>query len=414
MVRLILGLQYGDEGKGKVAHAISKDADYIVRATGGNNAGHTVVVDNNKYAMHLLPSGIIRDDVKSVIATGVVCDPSVLIKEIREIQESGIEINPEKLYISKRAHVIMPYHKDMDLLWEELKEDKKIGTTGRGIGPCYEDKASRVGIRMEDLSLSEEELAKKINIAVTFKNALFQLYEKYDAIVDPKELAKKCKEYFEVLESYITDTETILQNAAIEGDTIVIEGAQAFCLDLDHGDYPYVTSSSPTAAGSLSGAGIGPVYATKICGVIKAYTSRVGEGPFPTEQNNRIGEVIRNLGYEYGTTTGRPRRTGWIDLVELKRAVIANSVTSLCINHLDTIGLIGEEIGHIKLRIGDTPTGKPKYFTFKEGWKIENAETFKDLPENAKKYIYYIERFLGVHVKYIGIGPDEKDMIVRL
>lgn len=414
MVRLILGLQYGDEGKGKVAHAISKDADYIVRATGGNNAGHTVVVDNKKYAMHLLPSGIIRDDVKSIIATGVVCDLSVLINEIRSIQESGIEVNPQNLYISKRAHIIMPYHKDMDLLWEELREDKKIGTTGRGIGPCYEDKASRVGIRMEDLSLPEEELAKKINIAVTFKNALFQLYENYDAIVDPKELAKKCKEYFEVLKTYITDTEAILQNAAIEGDTIVIEGAQAFCLDLDHGDYPYVTSSNPTAAGSLSGAGIGPVYATKICGVIKAYTSRVGEGPFPTEQNNRIGEIIRNLGNEYGTTTGRPRRTGWIDLVELKRAVIANSVTSLCINHLDTIGLIGEEIGHIKLRIGDTPTGKPKYFTFKEGWKIENAETFKDLPENAKKYIYYIERFLGVHVKYIGIGPDEKDMIVRL
>ena len=414
MVRLILGLQYADEGKGKVAHAISKDADYIVRATGGNNAGHTVVVDNKKYAMHLLPSGIIRDDVKSIIATGVVCDLSVLINEIRSIQESGIEVNPQNLYISKRAHIIMPYHKDMDLLWEELREDKKIGTTGRGIGPCYEDKASRVGIRMEDLSLPEEELAKKINIAVTFKNALFQLYENYDAIVDPKELAKKCKEYFEVLKTYITDTEAILQNAAIEGDTIVIEGAQAFCLDLDHGDYPYVTSSNPTAAGSLSGAGIGPVYATKICGVIKAYTSRVGEGPFPTEQNNRIGEIIRNLGNEYGTTTGRPRRTGWIDLVELKRAVIANSVTSLCINHLDTIGLIGEEIGHIKLRIGDTPTGKPKYFTFKEGWKIENAETFKDLPENAKKYIYYIERFLGVHVKYIGIGPDEKDMIVRL
>lgn len=415
MVKLIIGLQYGDEGKGKVAHALSKDADYIVRSTGGNNAGHSIVVDGVKYAMHLLPSGIIRNDVKSIIATGTVCDPSVLIEEILNMQKAGIEINPEKLFISKRAHVIMPYHKDMDLLWEEVRGDKKIGTTGRGIGPCYEDKASRVGIRMEDLMLSEKKLSEKISLAVEFKNSLFQLHQKNDAIVDPIKLARKCKEYAKFLKPYITDTEEILQFAATEGNTIIIEGAQAFCLDIDHGDYPYVTSSNPVATGCLSGAGLGPIYATKIVGVIKAYTSRVGEGPFPTEQNNEIGKIIRDFGKEYGTTTGRPRRTGWLNLEDLKRAVVANSVTSICINHLDTIGLIGEKVGCIKIKIGTTATGKPEYFKFNGGWKIEkDTKIFKDLPENAKKYITYIERYLGVCIQYIGTGPDEKDMIIRL
>lgn len=415
MAKVIVGLQYGYEGKGRFAHFCSEDADYIVRATGGDNAEYTVDVNGVKYAMHLLPSGIVRDDVKSVIASGTVCNPIALIEEIREMQKLGVKITPEKLFISKRAHVIMQYHIDMDLLWEEVTEIKNdVSTSGYGIASCYQDKVGLIGIRMEDLALPIEKLADKIQKAVLFKNVLFQKFEKDDAIVNPTELAEKCKEYFEFLEPYITETDEMLQKATVSCEKIVIEDAQAFKLDVDYGDYPNVSSSNTTAAGVISGAGMGPIYLMSVCGVMKAYTSKNGEEAFPTMQNNNIGELIRELGDEYETVTGNPRKTGWLDLVEIKKAVMANTVTAICINHLDIIGKVGEKLGYIKIRIGDTPGGNPKYYKIKGGWEIENAKTFKDLPDLARQFVLFIERYLGVHIQYIGVGPEKKDMIIRL
>lgn len=422
-VDVIVGLQWGDEGKGRVSHFVSNDA-ICIRATGGNNAGHTVVANGKKFALHLLPASIIKPNNISIIAPGVVIDLKVLATEINELRQAGIEITPNNLIISPRAHIIMPYHIALDEHYESMKGDKKIGTTNRGIGPCYSDKVNRVGIRMDDLIHCDvEELEEKVKLAIsTIGHSMNQSFDIIDIVSD------YLLKYGESLKEFIHDERAILSDALETCQKIVIEGAQALYLDLDQGDYPYVTSSNPSACGTLAAAGIGPKHVKNVYGIMKAYCSRVGEGPFNTEQCNEIGNLIRELGHEYGTTTKRPRRCGWLDLVRLKNAVLINGVTALCLNHLDTLGKIGLKTGEVKVCIAylvpetldtikhvpvDVKNCKPVYLTFEGGWDTTGCTTYADLPDTAKKFIKLIEDYTGVPVKFIGVGPDEKDTIIK-
>lgn len=431
-VSVIVGLQWGDEGKGRVSHLMSDNA-ICIRATGGNNAGHTVVAKGTKFALHLLPASIIKPNTTSIIAPGVVIDLRVLSEEIEMLEKAGIEITPERLVISPRAHVILPYHISMDRLHETLKGKNKIGTTLRGIGPCYSDKINRIGIRMDDLfDSSNDKLFYKVRHVLTIVNVLF-----VSLIHEPKPIGNLFKTatdylvtYRRSLTKYIRDERELLFPALEEGKKIVVEGAQSLYLDLDHGDYPYVTSSNPSTSGTIAAAGIGPKYVENVYGIMKAYCSRVGEGPFNTELNDEVGNLIRELGHEYGTTTNRPRRCGWLDLVRLKNAIIIDGVTALCLNHLDTIGKVGMETGHIKVCISylykyngeskeityvpvHSEACSPIYHEFTGGWDTTGCKTYDELPEKAKEFISFIENYVGIPVKFIGIGPDERDTIVR-
>jgi adenylosuccinate synthase len=418
MVKVIVGIQWGDEGKGRASHFESKNASIVIRSTGGNNAGHTVVANGKKFAMHLLPSSIIRDGVLSIIGPGVVVDPKVLITEIDEMAKNGIIIDNKRLLISDRAHIILPHHIALDSLMEMLK-DNKVGTTGRGIGPSYSEKCDRTNIRMIDLK-NTDTLKNKINQSLKKANALFKQFD-YPIISEDEEY-KLCLEFGKRLYNLIGDSEAAIINAYEKNENIIIEGAQALYLDIDHGDYPFVTSSNPNASGTCSGAGIGPTLVDEVIGVMKAYCSRVGEGPFTTELLDETGDTIRELGHEYGTTTGRPRRCGWLDLVMVKNAKYINGLTSLCINHMDTIGKLPE----IKVCIGYMYNGKeisyvpidrqnctPIYKTFEGNWDTSNVSTYKELPEKAKKYIKFIEEYSGIPVKYIGVGADENRTIIK-
>ena len=412
MVKVIVGIQWGDEGKGRASHFESKNASIVIRSTGGNNAGHTVVANGKKFAMHLLPSSIIRDGVLSIIGPGVVVDPKVLITEIDEMAKNGIIVDNKRLLISDRAHIILPHHIALDSLMEMLK-DNKVGTTGRGIGPSYSEKCDRTNIRMIDLK-NTDTLKNKINQSLKKANALFKQFD-YPIISEDEEY-KLCLEFGKRLYNLIGDSEAAIINAYEKNENIIIEGAQALYLDIDHGDYPFVTSSNPNASGTCSGAGIGPTLVDEVIGVMKAYCSRVGEGPFTTELLDETGDTIRELGHEYGTTTGRPRRCGWLDLVMVKNAKYINGLTSLCINHMDTIGKLPE----IKVCIGYMYNGKeisyvpidrqnctPIYKTFEGNWDTSNVSTYEELPEKAKRYIEFIEDYSGIPVKYIGVGADE-------
>ena len=428
----IVGCNWGDEGKGRAAFFESQDASIVARATGGNNAGHTIVHEGKKYALHLVPGGIINSKTKCLIGPGVVIDTDVLIEEIKMLQDAGVSVTPENLIISGKAHVIMPYHKELDKLHEFLKGNAKVGTTGRGIGPCYADKANRTGIRMYDLLLLEEELETKIATALKPHNILFQdVYGFINLSFSSSKLAKKLKDNAKFLEDFIGNTDSIIKDAIENDEKIVIEGAQAFRLDIDHGDYPMVTSSSPNTAGTLSGIGIGPRYLNKAIGITKAYCSRVGNGPFPTELRNGRDTVIRNLGHEYGTTTKRPRRCGWFDCVIINQAKITMGLDELCINHIDTIGKIGKTLGVIKICYAYKYNGRvidyipddieitncqpvPIYDTFIGGWDIsDDCKCYEDLPKRAREFIEYIESQTGLPVKYIGCGADIKDTIIR-
>lgn len=427
-VTVIAGTHWGDEGKGKSAFYESKDADLILRTTGGNNAGHTIVHEGNKYALHLIPGGIIWENALCMICPGVVVDPAVLIKEIEDLSKS-VKITPKRFIVSGKAQVILPYHKDLDKLYEELKGNK-IGTTGRGIGPCYADKINRIGLRMFDLLLPEEELGRKIVEATNAHNILFANFGMKDSLVDADEMVDLCKKYASKLKPFIKDTDPYIEEALENKKKIVIEGAQALGLDIDHGDVPFVTSSSPNTSGTLSGAGIGPIYVKKVIGVAKAYCSRIGEGPFETEEDNENGDVIREFGHEYGTTTGRSRRCGWLDLVVLKRSKYINGTTVLSLNHMDTIGAIGQKLGYVKLCIAYEYNGevihhypskdteivgakvKPIYLEF-SGWDTTGCKTYEDLPEEARRYIEEIENRTGMRVEYIGIGADVEDTIIH-
>ncbi|MGN1271289.1 MAG: adenylosuccinate synthase [Clostridia bacterium] len=419
-VDVVLGTFYGDEGKGKIIDYLGSNADIAVRCSGGNNAGHTIEVDGVKFAFHLIPSGILNKGTIAVIGNGVVVDPKVLIEEMENLKEHGY--SADNLRISDKAHIILPYHVEMDKLLEENRGNNKIGTTARGIGPAYCDKYERCGIRAEDLISDRFEELLTINI--NNKNKIFEMYG--HETVDLEKTLAEYKEYARILKPYITDTVTLIHNALDEGKKVICEGAQATLLDIDFGSYPFVTSSNPSIGGVCTGSGVGARDIGEVYGVLKAYSSRVGAGPYVTEQNNEIGDTIRELGHEYGTTTKRPRRCGWLDLVALKYAVRLNGITGLAVNHVDTIG----KLDNIKLCVAYNCNGKKTtdfstnvdflnnsyavYEDFEGNFgDISNCKTFDELPENAKKYLKRIEEFTGVPIKFIGTGAGREDMIVR-
>lgn len=420
MVDVVLGAFYGDEGKGKIIDYLSKDAKYAVRFSGGNNAGHTIEVDGKKFAFHLIPSGVLNKKTKAILGNGVVIDPKVLIDEINNLKENGFKV--DNLYISDKAHLILPYHIELDGMLEDIRKERKIGTTKRGIGPAYCDKFERCGIRMEDFISANFKSYLKTNI--DNKNIILKAYG-YKQI-DFESTYKEYKEYAKILKPYICDTTKMLHKALKNNEKILCEGAQATLLDIDFGTYPYVTSSNPTIGGVCTGTGIGAKYIKNVYGVIKAYSSRVGEGPYVTELKNEIGDKIRELGHEYGTTTKRPRRCGWLDIVALNYAIMLNGLTGICMNHLDTIG----KLDKIKLCVAYEIDGKKEeYFTTNEEilnkakpiyeefdgnfGDISNCRTYDELPINAKKYIARIEELTNTKIKFIGTGAGRENIIIR-
>lgn len=419
-VQAVLGCFYGDEGKGKIIDYLAQDADVAIRATGGANAGHTIVVNGKKYAMHLVPSGILSGHTVGVICNGVVVDPAILIDEIKLLEDNGYNLK-ENLKVSSLAHLIFPYHKIYDK-YQEGERVFKIGTTGRGIGPGYCDKFDRCGLRVGDLYKSDfkeklEEVVKKYKLLLSespYNNISVNiLYDEY-------------MEYAEILKPYVCDTVTYLHNAYEKGKKIVAEGAQATLLDIDFGSYPFVTSSNSTIGGLITGSGLNYSQFDKVYGVIKAYSSRVGTGPFVTELQDETGDKIRELGHEYGTTTGRPRRCGWLDLVALKYATRINGLTHLAVNHLDTIGKFKQfKVCYGYLYHGsilyDYPNDldvlaecKPVYKEFDGDFgDISKCRGYEELPDAVKEFINYIEEYVKVPVKFIGVGADREEMIVR-
>lgn len=418
-VNVVLGTFYGDEGKGKIIDYLSEGADASIRCTGGNNAGHTINVNGKKYAFHLIPSGILNAGTKAIIGNGVVIDPRVLLEEIDALKADNYPV--DNLYISDKAHVIMPYHIMMDKLQEELREGDKIGTTARGIGPAYTDKFERSGIRMEDLiSPNFSKIARR---NITKYNKIFAMYGKEE--LDVESTIKDYESYAARLKDYVVDSVDMIHDILDEDGKIVCEGAQAALLDIDFGNYPYVTSSNPSIGGICTGTGIGAKDIGEVYGVLKAYSSKVGEGMFPTEQNNEIGDTIRELGHEYGTTTKRPRRCGWLDLVALKYAARIDGLTGLAINHVDTIG----KLDKIKLCVGYEYEGqktmrfstnseylskcKPIYEEFEGNFgDLSQCKSREDLPQKAQVYLNRIEEIVKVPIKFIGTGASREDMIV--
>ena len=420
-VDVVLGTFFGDEGKGKVIDYLASSADASIHCTGGNNAGHTIVIGDKKYAFHLIPSGILNPDTYAIIGNGVVVDPKVLINEINSLKESNIDIS--KLVISDKAHVIMPYHIEFDAVYEDMRTGgNKIGTTKRGIGPTYADKMQRNGIRMEIFISDKFEDIARENFENNNKILKALGYEE----LDTEKYIKEYKEYAKVLKPYVRDTVNFIHNLLDDGRDIVCEGAQATLLDIDFGTYPYVTSSNPTIGGVCTGSGIGVKEIGNIYGVLKAYSSRVGAGPYITELNDETGDKIRELGHEYGTTTGRPRRCGWLDLVALKYAARINSLTGLAINHVDTIG----KLEKIKLCVGYKYNGEivtdyntnieflneceAVYEEFDGNFgDISNCKSYEELPFKCQEYLNRIEEFVNIPIRFIGIGPGREDLIVR-
>jgi adenylosuccinate synthase len=419
-VRIIVGAQWGDEGKGKVVDLLARESDVVARYQGGANAGHTLVVDNRKYVLHLIPSGILHDGVTCVIGNGVVIDPVALMEEIELLESVGISISG-RLKISHKAHLIMPYHKLLDTLQES---DQKIGTTGRGIGPAYIDKYNRSGIRIVDL-LDRKILEEKLRRGIEQKNEWFR--KVYDS--PELDVEKTVAEYLEFdrrIDDYITDTTHYLNEAWRAGKNLLLEGAQGALLDIDHGTYPFVTSSSPTSGGACTGLGLPPTAINGVIGIVKAYCTRVGNGPFPTELNDPVGEKLRRDGDEFGATTGRPRRCGWLDLVALKYSAMINGITEIVLTKLDVLN----DFDEIKICTGYLFEGRPvKYFPSDcstlervepvyesyKGWNqsLDGCESFDELPVETRVYIEAIERFIGAPVNYIGIGPGRDEVIVR-
>jgi adenylosuccinate synthase len=418
---VVVGTQWGDEGKGKITDMIGKEADLVVRYQGGNNAGHTVVVGDKEYKLHLIPSGILYDDTKCVIGNGVVVDPKVLIEELDYLAEKGVEVN--NLYISSKAHIIMPYHRVLDKAEEMRKGNSKIGTTGKGIGPVYMDKIGRTGIRMEDL-LDTNIFKAKVEQAVELKNLILDKVYGMDTF-EASEIVEEYLGYAERIKEYITDTSLLINQEIEKGNNILFEGAQGTLLDIDHGTYPFVTSSNPTTGGVCSGTGVGPTKINEVLGIVKAYTTRVGEGPFPAELTGEMGEYLRKVGHEFGTTTGRARRCGWFDAVIVKYAARINGLTSLAITKLDVL----DELEEIEICTGyeyegevitEFPTKeeilkecKPVYETL-PGWQSKTSDIadYDKLPENAKKYLERISELTDVKISIVSLGPKRKQTIV--
>lgn len=418
---VVLGAQWGDEGKGKVTDFFASSADYVVRFQGGNNAGHTIVVGDEKLALSLIPSGVLYSDCVPVIGSGCVIDIGFLKQEIEMLNSKNV--STKKLAISPNAHVVMPYHKLLDELIEENLGENKIGTTKKGIGPCYADKIQRSGIRIQDL-LDDDVFAQKVKTNVEEKNQLLtKIYGREPLKHD--EIINEFKAYKDIIKNHMKDTSLMISNAIKEGRTILFEGAQGTLLDIDHGTYPFVTSSNTSSGNAAIGSGVGPLNLNKIVGVTKAYISRVGSGPFITEQENEIGDYLIEKGAEFGVVTGRRRRCGWLDLISLKYSVRVNSLTELFITKLDVLSGLEE----IKLGMGyktaeevitDYPyqqsifyDAEPVYETF-EGWSedITSVTNFDGLPDNAKKYINAIENFIEIPITFISVGPERNQNIV--
>jgi len=418
---VVVGTQWGDEGKGKITDFLAKEADAVVRFQGGNNAGHTIVFDNKKFALHLIPSGIFRKDTVNVLANGMVINPKALVEELKMLEDGGVkEFN---LAISDRAHIVLPHHIQLDGLFEDLKEDsKKVGTTNKGIGPAYNDKSSRIGIRVCDF-IDLEVFKDKLQDNLNYYNKLFKLFGK--PIIELKEVYNEYKEYSKQIQKYVKDTGLLLNKMLEDNKKVLFEGAQGALLCLDHGTYPFVTSSSPTAASVPLNTGISPKYINKILGVTKAYSTRVGSGHFVTEFEDDVAKVIRDVGHEYGTTTGRPRRIGWIDTVVLRHTRRISGITGLSVMLLDVLTgietlkicvaykLDGEIIDYIPANMNDFIRCEPMYIEV-EGWKEDITKTtcFSDLPLNAQLYLNKICELSNIELSMFSVGPDRKQTVV--
>ena len=420
----IVGLQWGDEGKGKIVDILAEKADIVVRYAGGANAGHTVVVGDTKFALHLLPSGSVRPEATCVIANGVVVDPDCLTGEIDSLAEKGISLTG-RLFISQNAHLVLDYHKAEDQLREDALGKNKIGTTIRGIGPCYADKVGRTyAVRAADL-VELDTLREKLTKNVDYKNKVFGALYNAEPL-SSEEIFNKCKKYAEKLVPFICDTTEFLHKSIDQGKSIVFEGAQGTLLDLDHGTFPFVTSSNSSSLGMSAGCGVPAKNVDKFIGVVKAYTTRVGSGPFPTEQDNEIGSYIREKGNEFGTTTGRPRRCGWFDAVAVLYSVTIGGIDTIALLHLDTLSGLKELNVCRAYKIGSADSvffpsnikrlaqAEPVYETV-QGWDEDITEItdFDDLPENARNYVTLIEECVKTPVTIIGVGPKRRQTIFR-
>ncbi len=417
---VVVGMQWGDEGKGKVVDYLTEQVDVVVRHQGGNNAGHTVVVNGNTTILHLLPSGILHSGRQCIIGNGTVLDPAVLLKEIDGVLAAGHELEGW-LFISDCAHIIMPYHKLLDKVQEQFRGEGKIGTTGRGIGPAYADKADRLGIRFGDLlnlSMFREKLAKVLE----YKNAVLKSLGENP--YDVSEVYAEYEGYAERLRPYVGNGVTLVHNALKDGKRIMFEGAQGAMLDIDHGTFPYVTSSTTVAGGVCAGAGVGPSVVRGVAGIVKAYCTRVGTGPFPTEETGEVGERLRQEGHEYGATTGRPRRCGWLDMVQLRRAALLNGATSIVLTKADVLSafdtiriavayeLDGRRTDEFPSQTCQVEQVTPIYEDY-PGWRedITGCKTWEELPEKAQKYFRRIEELAGVPISLVSVGPGREQTI---
>ncbi len=420
---VVVGAQWGDEGKGKITDYLARQADVVVRHQGGNNAGHTVVVGETEYKLHLIPSGILYPGKLCVIGNGVVLDPKVFLEELDYLRGMGVDTGG--LRISARTHLIMPYHRLLDGLEEEQRGDGKIGTTRRGIGPAYMDKYARVGIRVIDLL--EGDFERKLARVLAEKNRLLERIYGVPGLIFADVLAEY-QGYARALREYMVDADILLWERIVAGENVLFEGAQGVMLDIDHGTYPYVTSSHPVAGGACIGAGVGPTRINRVLGVAKAYTSRVGDGPFPTELLDGTGDWIRERGGEYGTTTGRPRRCGWLDVPVLRHAARVSGLTGLAITRLDTLGGLATVKLGVGYKDGNSGQVRPEFpsslrvlegcqsvFEEMEGWpgELGGARTFDDLPATARRYVERIEELVGVKAVILSVGREREDTIVR-
>ncbi|SEO88897.1 adenylosuccinate synthase [Actinacidiphila rubida] len=417
---VLLGAQWGDEGKGKATDLLGGSVDYVVRYQGGNNAGHTVVVGDQKYALHLLPSGILSPECVPVIGNGVVVDPAVLLSELSGLNERGVDTS--KLVISGNAHLITPYHQTIDKVTERFLGKRKIGTTGRGIGPAYADKINRVGIRVQDL-FDESILRQKVDAALQDKNQiLVKIFNRRAISTD--QVVEEYLGYAEQIRGYVADTTLLLNNALDAGKVVLMEGGQGTLLDVDHGTYPFVTSSNPTSGGACTGTGVGPTKITRVIGILKAYTTRVGSGPFPTELLDEDGEKLRTIGGEFGVTTGRNRRCGWFDAVIARYATRVNGLTDFFLTKLDVLtgweripvcvayDIDGRRVEELPYNQTDFHHAKPVY-EYLPGWSedISKAKTVADLPKNAQAYVKALEEMSGAPISAIGVGPGRTETI---
>ena len=419
---VVIGTQWGDEGKGKIVDLLAEYADCVVRFQGGNNAGHTMVVNGKQFISHLIPSGILQGKT-CFIGNGMVVDPEVLIEEIDYLRQCGIEVSPEQLKISDKAHLIMPYHKSVDLAREKFKGDKKIGTTGRGIGPSYEDKATRRGIRFSEL-LDEPVFKERVADILPEKNFYLENYLSAEAL-DAETIISRYKGYADRLAPYVANISSEIDKGIKSGCKVLFEGAQGTHLDIDHGTYPYVTSSNTVSGNACCGAGVGPRQISGVVGIVKAYTTRVGEGPFPTELTDEIGNRIQQTGAEFGATTGRKRRCGWLDMVMLRNSVRLNGLTGLTITKLDVLGGLDEirictAYDYNGTVVDDFPTNlkvlaacKPIYETV-SGWAedISTLRRYADLPSNVKGYLQRVETLAETPIQIISVGPQRNETII--